>query len=48
MEGSLLDLGIFLGGRGVGGGVEGGEIEKIFGWWGESSPIRPSRENPDV
>ena len=38
VEGSLLDLGIFLGGRGV-GGVEGGENEKIFGWWGESSPI---------
>ena len=38
VEGSLLDLGIFLGGRGV-GGVDGGENEKIFGCWGESSPI---------
>ena len=47
MEGSLLDLGIFLGGRGV-GGVGGLENEKIFGWWGDSSPIRPSRENPEV
>ena len=42
VEGSLLDLGIFLGGRG------GGENEGIFGWLGDSSPIRPSRENPDV